>query len=97
MNTWYFWKEYQKAIDRVSAKKIKEKVRNEADVQRLADLKLNRESSRDKLSRFLCGVKRMPKAWGGKEWTMKQLRQANQLTVENDMFRRRLKRELGLR
>ncbi len=94
VETWHLWEQYREAIDRVPAKAVKGTVRNEAHVQRLADLQLDRGS---KLSRFLSAIKRMPKAWGKKEWTTKQLRAVNQLTVENDMFRRRMMRELGLR
>ncbi len=96
METWFLWEQYREAIDKVPTRAVKTVVRNNADAAK-ADLRLDREATVNKVSRFLSAIKRMPRAWGGKEWTQKQLKQANQLTVENDMFRRRMKRELGLR
>ncbi len=96
METWILWEQYRGAIVRLPPKAVKARVRNNTDAAK-ADLRLDREAAVNKVSRFLSAIKRMPKAWGGKEWTQKQLKQANQLTVENDMFRRRMKRELGLR
>ncbi len=96
MNTWYFWEQYEKAIDKTRQKEVtpKELV---VLLSARAERKLDREIDRQLISRFLSAIKRMPRAWGGKDWTTARLKQANQLTVENDLFRRRIKRELGLR
>ena len=46
-----------------------------------------------KISRFLSAIRRMPKAWGEKSWTPRQMQQAAN-NVASETFRRKLKRDL---
>ncbi len=95
MNPWYFWEQYR--LDSLRRKGVKPKELVVLLESARAERKLDREIDRQLISRFLSAIKRMPRGWGGKDWTTAQLKQVNQLTVENDLFRRRIKRELGLR
>ncbi len=84
MGIWYFWEDYLRALD--SSAKI--------GVQRTVTTppQLNRETNAKLLSRFLSSIKRMPKAWGSRPWTSKEIDRARSV-VANDLYRRRVRRD----
>ncbi len=86
MGIWYFWEQYNQTLDNLPEREVQTK-HPPAD-------QLDRETVQKTISRFLSAVKRMPKAWGSKPWTVKQMTQS-QNNVANDLFRKRLKRELA--
>ena len=91
MGMWYFWEQY-KQLDSDVKKEIQEGV----VISRMTTslLPLDRETH-DRVSRFFSGIQRMPRAWNTRPWSSHELLRANN-NVENDLFRRMMKRELGL-
>ncbi len=85
MGIWYFWEDYLRALDKVQASKVQGMVTTPSNP------KLNRESSAELISRFLSSVKRMPKAWGSRPWTSREMEKARDV-VANDLYRRSKKR-----
>ncbi len=92
---WYFWESYQQALDKLPIR----------EVQRTVDdvpPQLNRETLptiydySEQISRFLYCVQQMPRAWGSRPWSSYELIKAGN-NVANDLFRRKMKRELGPR
>ncbi len=84
MNTWTLWKEFDKHQKKEQAKGVCDYPPN-----------LDRETH-DRVSRFLFAVQAMPRAWGARPWSSHEIIKAN-YKITNDMFRRKMKRELGLR
>ncbi len=96
MGTWYFWEQYKQALrlhqalDKFSNQEVQRGV--VTDTSSLLD----READPQKVSRFLYAIQRMPKAWGSRPWCSHELVKAGNV-VANDLFRRKMKRDLGLR
>ena len=88
MGIWYFWEQYEKALDKHSHIAVQKIVTNGT-----SSLQLDRETQ---VSRFLSVVQRMPTAWGSRPWSSHELLKAGN-NVANELFRRRMKRELGIR
>ena len=86
MGTWYFWESYQQAIDNFST----------GEVQKECTKTLPELDRETQISRFLSAVQRMPRAWGSRSWSSHELLKAGN-NVANDLFRRKIKRELGIR
>jgi hypothetical protein len=87
MGIWYFWEQYLKALDNFSVCEVQRGV-----TEREPSL-LDRETSA--VSRFFLAVKRMPKAWGSRPWTSQEMTRAGN-AVSNDLFRRKMRRDLDL-
>src|ERR1700749_3887011 len=96
MGIWDFWETYSKALDKFSACKVQEGVGVKHAPDTFLHPRLYREASTPKpelVSRFLNAIRKMPKAWGEKAWTPRQLEQAAN-NVASETFRRKLKRDL---
>ena len=88
MGIWYFWEQYEQALrglDKFPEKEIQEPVHYDTSL-------LDREA---KVSRFLYCIQQMPRAWGSRPWSSHELLKAGN-NVANDLFRRKMKRELKL-
>lgn len=86
MGIWQFWEEYLRALDNLPICQVQGGVTS-PDISQL-----NREPdlNAQKISRFFFSIKKMPKAWGSKPWTSKEMRRAGNV-VANDLFRRKIK------
>ncbi len=92
MNTWYFWERYKKALDIVPSRAQREGVKTTTG----PSSQLDREIELRAISRFLSAIQRMPKAWGSRPWSSHELIRAGNV-VANELYRKKKKRELGLR
>ncbi len=90
MDTWDFWKTFKHPLDKFSAREVQRVVTDNTPSQ------LNREPDLNdrKISRFLFSLRRMPKAWNSRPWTPQEMARAGN-AVSNDLFRRKMKRDLG--
>jgi hypothetical protein len=91
MGIWYFWESYQRAIDNFPNGEVQKPVHHK-DTSSLLD----RGAQSKKVSRFLLAIQRMPKAWGARPWSSHELLKAGN-NVANDLYRRRVKRDLERR
>ncbi len=88
MDVWNFYKQFkQESLDRSQIKEVQVAVTTPTRSSRL-----DRERVQRIVSRFLSAVKRMPKAWNAKPWTSREMQRARD-NVENDQFRRKIRRE----
>ena len=104
MGIWYFWEQYEqalRALDKFPEKEVQEPV-FPAPVRGDTSL-LGRETEsltcsnkqQEMVSRFLYCIQQMPRAWGSRPWSSHELLKAGN-NVANDLFRRKMKRELKL-
>lgn len=96
MNQWFFWIEYQKALDNLPKKEIQRIVRSHRpdtqDSSSLLDRETPKSSANDRVSRFLYCIQQMPRAWGSRPWSSHKIIKAGN-NIANDLFRRKVRRE----
>ncbi len=94
MNTWDFWEGYKQGLDKFSNREVQGPV---TDSSSLLDRGIPKSNdNRERISRFLYCIQQMPRAWGSRPWSSHELIKAGN-NVANDLFRRKMKRDLGLR
>ncbi len=81
MDMWAFWEDYLRALDSTAKIGVQGKVTTTPP-------QLDREIGSELISRFLSSVKGMPKAWGSRPWTSREMEKARTV-VANDLFRRK--------
>ena len=91
MGIWYFWESYQQELDKFQPFAVQAEC-----TKTLPKLDRDGLDTNDQLSRFFLAVQRMPRAWRERPWSSHELLRANN-TVANDLFRRKMKRGLGIR
>ncbi len=89
MEMWDFWNQY-KALDKFPKREVQGGVATRPS-------QLDRETmTQDQVSRFLYCLQQMPRAWGARPWSSHEVIKAGN-NIANDLFRRKMKRDLGLR
>ncbi len=92
MDTWDFWDQY-KALDKFPNQEVQGTASLNSETPPLLDRVVDYS---EQITRFLLGIQKMPRAWGARPWSSHELIKAGN-RVANDLFRKKMKRDLGLR
>ena len=99
MGIWYFWEQYEQALqalDKFPEKEVQDPVHYDTSLLgRETESLTCSNKQQEMVSRFLYCIQQMPRAWGSRPWSSHELLKAGN-NIANDLFRRKMKRELKL-